>query len=163
MVVIAIKRKGLEMWYLILSAVFALWVLVDARGRMNNVLGWPIATFLLGPLMLPVYVAKRNLKGGEVREGGTAWNIMKNFALFWTVFMVVVGIQGIIGVSDIAQQSTTSAEQTGVAIGATLGLGMIFFLWLLVIIAALVLGLFLKKSTMVEKGPTGPLAKQTSS
>jgi len=45
-----------------------------------------------------------------------------------------------------------------VAIGATIGLGIIFLLWFIFLVVALVLGLFLKKSSIVEKGPTGPLA-----
>ncbi|MFC1561661.1 hypothetical protein ACFL4Q_01530 [candidate division KSB1 bacterium] len=146
------------MWYFVLYAIFAVWVFFDAKKRMNQVVGWPLATFLLGPLVLPVYIAKRNLKEGEVREGGTGWNVLKNFALFWTITMVVAGVVGIVGISEVAQQTTSEAEQAGVAIGATLGLGMIFILWFIVVVAALVLGMFLKKSSIVEKGPTGPLA-----
>jgi len=58
-----------------------------------------------------------------------------------------------------SQKAGSEAEQAGAAIGATLGLGMIFGLWFIVLVGALVLGLFLKKSGIVEKGPTGPLAK----
>jgi hypothetical protein len=76
--------------------------------------------------------------------------------------MVVAGIAGMVGVSDVAQKATSEAEQAGMAIGATIGLGMIFILWFIVLVAALVLGLFLKKSSIVEKGPTGPLAQVTS-
>jgi len=147
------------MWYFVLYAIFAIWVFADAKKRMNHVVGWPLATFLLGPIVLPFYFAKRNLKEGEVREGGTGWNVLKNFALFWTITMVVAGIAGMVSVSDVVQQAGSEAEQAGVAIGATLGLGMIFGLWFIVLVAALVLGLFLKKSSIVEKGPTGPLAK----
>ena len=145
------------MWYFVLYAIFAVWVFIDAKKRMNHVVGWPLTTILLGPIVLPVYFAKRNLKDGEVREGGTGWNVLKNFALFWTITMVVAGIAGMVGVSDVAQQATSGAEQAGVAIGATLGLGMIFVLWFIVLMAALVLGMFLKKSSIVEKGPTGAL------
>lgn len=150
------------MWYFVLYAIFAVWVLIDAKKRINHMVGWPLATFILGPLVLPVYLAKRNLKEGEVREGGTGWNVLKNFALFWTITMVVAGIAGMVGVSDVAQKTTSEAEQAGVAIGATIGLGMIFILWFIVLVAALVLGLFLKKSSIVEKGPTGSLAQATS-
>ena len=150
------------MWYFVLYAIFAVWVIIDAKKRMNHVVGWPLATVILGPLVLPVYFAKRHLKEGEIREGGTGWNVLKSFALFWTITMVVAGIAGMVGISDVAQKATTDAEQAGVAIGATIGLGMIFILWFIVLLAALVLGLFLKKSSIVEKGPTGPLAQATS-
>ena len=53
--------------------------------------------------------------------------------------------------------STDSAYQAGTAIGATLGIGMIFFLWLFVAGGALIFGLMLKKDA-IEAGPTGPLA-----
>jgi hypothetical protein len=59
------------MWYFVLYAIFAVWVFIDAKKRMNHMVGWPLATFILGPLVLPVYFAKRNLKESEVREGGT--------------------------------------------------------------------------------------------
>ncbi len=150
------------MWYFVLYAIFAVWVFIDAKKRMNHVIAWPLATFILGPLVLPVYFAKRNLKEGQVREGGTGWNVLKNFALIWTITMFVAGIAGMVSVSDVAQKATSEAEQAGVAIGATMGLGMIFILWFIVLVAALVLGLFLKKSSIVEKGPTGPLAQVTS-
>ena len=55
--------------------------------------------------------------------------------------------------------STDSASQAGTAIGATLGLGMIFFLWIFVSGAALIFGLMLKKDAK-EIGPTGPLANR---
>ena len=148
------------MWYFVLYAIFAVWVFTDAKKRMNHQVWWPLTTFLLGPLVLPVYFAKRNLKEGEVREGGTGWNVLKNFALFWTITMVVAGIAGMVSVSDVVQQAGSEAEQAGAAIGATLGLGMIFGLWFIVLVAALVLGLFLKKYSIVEKGPTGPLATE---
>lgn len=70
------------MWYFVLYLAFAVWVFADAKKRMNHPMGWPAATLVLGPVVLPVYFAKRNLKAGEVREGGTGWNVIKNFALF---------------------------------------------------------------------------------
>lgn len=150
------------MWYVVLYAIFAVWVFIDAKKRMNHVVAWPLATLIAGPILLPVYFAKRNLKAGEVREGGTGWNVLKNFALFWTITMVVAGIAAMVGASEVAQQATSEAEQAGAAIGATLGLGMIAVLWFVVLGGALLLGVFLKKSSVVEKGPTGPLASKSA-
>ena len=146
------------MWYFVLYALCAIWVLVDARSRRNNIIGWPLATFFLGPIFLPIYGARRHLKQGEIREGGTGWNIMKNFALLWTLTMFVAGIVGMVGAGEVVQQATSEAEQAGAAIGATLGVGMLIGLWFIGVLGALVLGLLLKKTTVVEKGPTGPLA-----
>ncbi len=140
------------MWYGILYGILAGWVFIDAKKRMNHVVGWPLMTFIVGPVGLPVYFAKRHLKEGEVREGGTSWNVLKNFALFWTITMVVGGIASVI--------DATQAEEVGVALGvaAVLGLGLIATVWFIVLVAAVALGTFLKKSSIVEKGPTGPLA-----
>ena len=109
-------------------------------------------------IVIPFYFAKRPLKAGEVREGGTAWNVTKSFAIFWTLFMFIAGVAGMISVSDIVNTASSGAEQAGAAIGTAMGMGMILGLWFIVIVGALVIGLFLKKSSIVEKGPTGSLA-----
>ena len=36
--------------------------------------GWPVSTAVLGPLALPIYFATRNLREGEIREGGAGWS-----------------------------------------------------------------------------------------
>ena len=146
------------MWYFILYGILAVWAFVDAGKRKNNRIVWPLATLGLGPVVLPVYFAKRNLKDGETREGGLGWNVLKNFALLWTLTIFVVGLAGMVGVSEIVGEAGSEAEQAGAAIGGAIGLGMIALLWFVVAVAALVLGMFLKKTGIVEKGPTGPLA-----
>jgi Kef-type K+ transport system membrane component KefB len=145
------------MWYIIVNVIFAIWVLVDGKKRKAKVIPWSIGTLLLGPIVLPVYVAKRPLKSDEVREGGTGWNVLRNFAIFWTIFMVVAAMWGMATVSEQAAMLQTDAEKAGTAIGTVLGLAMIAALWFFPMLGALVLGLFLKKSSIVEKGPTGPL------
>ncbi len=52
-------------------------------------------------------------------------------------------------------------ESAGVAIGAGLGIIFIAGLWFCGTVGALLIGMFLKKSTVVEKGPTGALAENT--
>lgn len=142
------------MWYFILYAVLAVWVFVDAKKRQNNTIGWSASTVFLGPVILPVYIARRNLVAGEVREGGTGWNVLKNFALFWTITMLIAGIMMLISGGQVVGESTDTATQAGAALGATLGLGFIFMLWITGAVSALVIGAFIKKSSVIEKGPT---------
>lgn len=147
------------MWYWILDIAIALWVFFDARSRkMDQSILWVIGTLLLMILVIPFYFAKRPLKDGEVREGGTAWNVIKTFAIFWTAFMFVAGVSGMMAVGDAVTETGSGAGQAGAAIGGAIGMGMIMGLWFIVIVGALVIGLFVKKSSIVEKGPTGALA-----
>jgi len=146
------------MWYFVLYVIIAAWVFRDARKRRLSPVPWTLATAILGPVVVPVYFAKRPLREGETREGGTAWNVLKNFALFWTLTMLVVGVAGMFAASAVVGSTTDEVEQAGAAIGASIGMGRIFVLWFFPMIVALVLGFFLKKSSVVEKGPTGALA-----
>jgi hypothetical protein len=150
------------MGYFSLYICVAIWIYMDSKKRLFKGIPYSIATVFLGPIVAPYYLAKRNLKKGEVREGGLAWNVLKNFALFWTVTMIIVAIAGMVGVSDSAKHASSQAAQAGTAIGAMLGMGMLFFLWFVPMISALVLGLFLKKATIVENGPTGELVSLTT-
>lgn len=147
------------MWYWVLNIAIALWVFLDARSRkMDQALLWGLGTALLMVFVIPFYLAKRSLKEGEVREGGTAWNVIKSFAMFWTLFMLVAGVSGMMAAGKVVNNANSGAEQAGAAIGTAIGMGMIGGLWFVILVAALVLGLFLKKSSIVEKGPTGGLA-----
>ena len=147
------------MWYWLLNVAIALWVFFDARSRkMDQPVLWAIGTAILMIVVIPFYFAKRPLKDGEVREGGTAWNVIKSFAIFWTLFMFIAGVAGMMAVSNVVNKASSGAEQAGAAIGTALGMGMIIGLWFVVIVGALVIGLFFKKSSIVEKGPTGALA-----
>lgn len=145
------------MLYFIVYGIIAIWVLFDAKKRKNNMFGWGIGTLFIGPILLPFYFAKRNLKKNEVREGGTGWNVLKNFALVWTITMFIFGITGFIGSSSVINQSATGAEQVGAVIGTGLGMGIIFLAWFVPMISALIIGMFLKKSSVVEEGPSGDL------
>jgi len=152
------------MWYWILNIVIALWVFFDARSRkMDQSVLWGIGTLLIMILVIPFYFAKRPLKDGEVREGGAAWNVIKSFALFWTLLMFVAGVSGMMAVGSVVNSAKSGAEQAGAAIGTAIGMGMIMGLWFVVLVGALVIGLFLKKSSIVEKGPTGALAQEAQS
>jgi membrane protease YdiL (CAAX protease family) len=150
-------------WYFVLYAIVAIWVFLDAKKRGNNAPAWAVASFLIGIIVAPYYLAKRYLLAGEVREGGVAWNVLRYFAIFWTLSMVLVTFAGVGAVASDVPTFGNEYEEAGYAIGATLGVGMLITLWFIVLVAALVLGMFLKKSSIVEKGPTGPLAAPSAS
>jgi hypothetical protein len=148
------------MWYWILNIIIALWVFFDAKGRkVEQPIYWAIGAFFFMILAIPFYFAKRPLKEGEVREGGTAWNVIKSFSIFWTLTMFVAGVAGMWSAGEVVNSASSGAEQAGAAIGTAIGISMVLGLWFAVLIGALVVGLFLKKSSIVEKGPTGRLAQ----
>ena len=142
------------MGFLILDLLLGLWVLLNARKRGANPYPWAIWTALLGPFILPFYLAKRPLRDGEVREGGAAWNITKSFALAWTLFMFVGTVIGLIASANLISSSSGGLETAGAVLGAGLGLGLIAFLWFVPFIMAILIGLLLRKSSIVERGPT---------
>lgn len=144
--------------YFIIYIAIAIWVFRDSKARRINGMPWAVCTAILGPTVVPVYLAKRPLKSGEIREGGIAWNILKNFALFWTLTILVVGLAGMVNASNAAKNAHSDAEKAGAGCGIVAGVGILIAMWFIPMICALVLGFFLKNSTVLEKGPTGPLA-----
>lgn len=149
------------MWFFLLWLGFAIWVFFDSKNRRTNKGAlWAVGALFAGVVVLPIYFAKRNLYAGEVREGGTGWNTVKVFALYWTITMFVAGIAGMGAASRVVSDASSSAEQAGAAIGSMLGLGLLIGLWFAVLVGTLVIGLFLKKSSVVENGPTGELVGQ---
>ena len=149
------------MGYLIAAALFlyAVWVFFDAYKRRGHTLreaaGWSAGTLVLWLFIVPAYFAKRNLRAGETREGGTGWNYLKTLAVLWTIVMLAVGAQYILAPRGVAPVAHTSAWRAGAAIGATA-------VWFFPVLGALFLGLVLKKTSIVEKGPTGPRALQVT-
>jgi len=150
------------MWYPVLYFIFAIWVFFDSKKRKGTPWISAIVVLLFGPLMLPYYFATRNLKEGEVREGGMGWNWMKNLIIFWTITCIIWGIAAMSEVSKTMEATQKVTDQLGTAIGAGIGLGLIFVIWFVITLVALVIGLLLKKSSIVEKGPTGALAVEAS-
>lgn len=147
------------MWYLLVCIPVAIWVYIDSRRRLFEPgKWWALASALLGPITAPVYIAIRPLRKGERREGGLPWNILKNFALFWTLTLFVAAIAGLVNASQVIDETTNEYEQAGAVVGTGLGLAAIFAIWFFPMVGAIMLGVFLKKSTEVEEGPTGPLA-----
>jgi preprotein translocase subunit SecG len=149
-------------WYFILFGLLALWVGFDASRRnlgAAKAILWVIGTFLLGVIVMPIYIAKRPLKANEVREGGLAWNLLKNFALTWTVLMVAISISAI-GAAAGGTNVNSDAEAAGAAIGMSIVVVILAVVWFFPMVGAIVLGFFLKNSAIVERGPTGSLAQE---
>jgi hypothetical protein len=149
------------MWYFLIYFPLAVWMFIDSkRRRYDKGLWWALGTAFIGPLTAPAYFAYRPLRKGESREGGRAWVILKNFALFWTVTMAGCTLAGMANVADTTNRMTNEYERAGAAIGSALGLGLLFIVWLLPMIGAVMVGVFLKKANAVENGPTGALATE---
>ena len=143
------------LWYFILYALVAIWVFLDAKKRGNNAQLWGIATVVFGLIVTPFYLAKRYLLAGEVREGGVAWNVLRYFALLWTLTMTVY----IIGaMSSGMPVSDNRFAMAGAVIGTALSVGVLLAIWFMVLVGALALGIFFKQPNVVENGPTGPMA-----
>lgn len=152
------------MSYFILYGVLALWVLFDSLIRRigPSAVLWVIGTAVLGPIILPVYLASRPLKQGEIREGGKAWNVLKNFAILWTIVMAIASIAALTNMAKFATGLTSDAEQAGAGVGMLVGMGLLGAVWFFPTMGAALLGFLLKKNTIIETGPTGPLVGQSS-
>jgi hypothetical protein len=139
--------------YLVVGGLFASWILVDATTRRlrGAAVLWTVGTLLLGPFAFPFYLAERPLAEGETREGGTAWNVLRNFAMLWTMMMAVGSFTYLVELTDMSSKVVTEAERAG------FGMGTLASLWVLPTAGAACLGVLLKKDSIVETGPTGPL------
>lgn len=147
------------MWYWVLSVMLAGAVLVDARQRkVDRPEWWAAAALLFAWAIAPYYFSTRPLKTQETRTGGLGWNFCKAFAVVWTAFMAGAIVAAKAGTSAIVTQAGSSAEQTGTAFVSGVGMSMILGLWFFVLVGVIGIGAYLKKATVVEMGPTGPLA-----
>lgn len=144
-------------WWLVVPSVAAIWVLLDGRERKANAFLWALGTFLFLAIILPLYIAYRPLKSGERRDGGRAWNVLRNIAISWTIVMAAFAVMGIVEASGAGDEFQTEAEQIGFGIGMMVAMFIIGAAWFFPMVGAVVLGFFLRTAS-VELGPTGPLA-----
>ncbi len=129
---------------IIIYVVAANYVFSDARSRKNHSIGWPLLTVVLTPfLSFPLYFAYRNLKAGEVRAGGTVWNIIRNYTLSWTLFVIYFMCIVLIAFSSLDEGGPFILASTGI-----IWLGVTFFMLLFCLI--------MKQSNVIERGPSGP-------
>lgn len=117
---------------------------------------WAAACFVLMILVVPFYFARRLLKAGEVREGGTVWNFCKSFSILWTVLMFAVGVGGKIATSNAVQKANLDPSGSGMAFVTGFGFIMIVGVWFFVLAGVLAMG-FNSRNHIIETGPTGPL------
>jgi hypothetical protein len=155
--VVLTKANLIAMWYWILNLVVAFWIFSDARKRKMELPGlWATGCFVLMLLVVPFYLAKRPLKAGEVREGGTVWSFCKSFSILWTALMFVVGVGGKIATSNAVQKANLDPSGSGMAFVTGFGFIMIVGVWFLVLASVLAMG-FYNRNSITEEGPTGPL------
>jgi hypothetical protein len=143
------------MGYWIVAGLVALWVFWDARQRRPgaSAFAWAIGTLLVPFIALPLHLALRPLKAGETRRGGRPWNLLKTFALTWTILMLAVGVSTAMELRAGVSEQVTEADKSIYAFASLLGLGLLALYWFLPTVGALVLGILLKNSA-VERGPT---------
>jgi hypothetical protein len=140
---------------LIISLVLAVWVVWDASRRQTQTAPflWGLGVLLFWILFFPLYLAKRPLKTGEVRSGGRGWNFMKNLAIVVTAYAPIVMV---LGLAEVAAQATSVEEAVALVVILVLLMGLV---WLIFAGGVLLIGLILKKSSVIERGPTGTLAQ----
>jgi heme/copper-type cytochrome/quinol oxidase subunit 2 len=147
------------MYYWILSAILAFWVAADAYTRSNNVALWGIGAFIAGPIVIPIYCAKRHLNDGEQRKGGTGWIFAKVFVIIWTVTSIVVTVAGVISTNQSIAATTSEVEKAGMQAGAAFGMIINIAVWIIPVFIVALIGIILRRSDAVETGPTGKLAQ----
>lgn len=138
-------------WFLLLMALV---VWLDARSRnCRSPVLWALGTFLLSIVIAPLYLAKRPLKQGEVREGGLVWNTCRSFALIWTLLVTETLLCGGIDYTKLG-----AGDYGGLSKGVFfLGMGGI---WFGVVVVALVVGMVGKNNAIIERG--SPISRHTT-
>lgn len=142
-------------WYLIVFGIIAVWVVVDSLRRgaePQRVVLYGAGTLVLGPVVAPYYFASRPLTSGEVRQSNFAWNALKYFAVFWTVFMLAIAIPAIFRAGNAVPAPDADVAATGV----TLVFVTMIVIWLMPFVGSLALGQALRDTSAAERGPTGP-------
>lgn len=140
--------------HFLISGGFAIWVTMDSKKRGKLEWSHAILSFiLLWWACLPFYLAGRKLLAGETREGGYGWNVCKYFILFWSLLLGYCFLGGMVNLSDhLSQKEMNDTQTAGAAIAIGLGSGMFFCLWIGVAIPVGIIGLLLKKNSVIETG-----------
>jgi hypothetical protein len=155
MLCITVVRGEGIVWYLILNSAVAIWVFFDARKRHMDLPGiWAVLAFIAMVMALPFYLAKRTLKNGEIRKGGSMWSFSKSFAIIWTAFMLVAGVSARLATRAAVAKAGVTAGHAGEAMLTGFSFSLIAGLWFLILVADLGIGLYFRKPGSVEIGST---------
>lgn len=123
----------------------AVWIYADAKARRaDKPLFAALAVLLLGPLWLAFYLTDRPLRADEQRTGGFSWNLIRNLTIAWSAAMMPwLGVAAF----SIARGEPTAALRrlTFTAAG-----------WLAPVVAALIVGYFVRNANAVERGGPAP-------
>lgn len=155
------------MWYVIFCGMMAGWVYIDSGARMQRKPVTIVLSFLFAPLYGPYYLATRNLKKGEVRKRGGAWNYMIYFLAVWSLLCSAAVIGELImpfftewGVSSKPEGWLDLRVLTREfsIIFTIVELGTFLVIWIAVCFIAILVGWIFSKPSSKEEGPTGPLS-----
>ena len=76
--------------------------------------------------------------------------------------MAIASVAGVMAMAKSEIGLTSDASRAEAGFGMVLGIGLLGAVWFFPTAGAALLGLLLKKNTVVETGPTGPLVGQDS-
>lgn len=150
----------METW-LFLAFCFFIFTVIDSKKRGG--INWPFvignSVPVIGVFVIPFYLAQRKLIDSEVRHGGTGWNVCRYFAIIWTIAMLVATSVGMANAGEHMDRIDSDAGRAGAAIGAGIGMGMMFCVWLCGAGGAMLVGLMLKNNAVVEQAAPSALAR----
>lgn len=127
----------------VISFILAVWVLVDGLRRGSWPLIWVLGTFVLGPIILPMYRARRPLLAGEARSGGPDWIVARNFSWVWSIYILVATFWVIWFFASDSQAADTDTQQA-VWVNRILVLCFLGLCWVVPAIGGLFLSLVLR-------------------
>ena len=154
----------MESW-IFLAFCFFIYTIIDSnkRGGINWLFVIGNAVPVIGVFVIPFYLAQRPLIDSEVRHGGTGWNVCRYFAIIWTIAMAVGTMAGMANASEHMDRIDSDAGRAGAAIGAGIGMGMMFCVWICGAGGAMLVGLMLKNSAIVEQATPSALSRAGTS
>ncbi|MDD3000157.1 MAG: hypothetical protein PHF29_00195 [Candidatus Riflebacteria bacterium] len=111
------------MWPRWVRLISTLWVAFDSKKRKSVDYLWVLIILLLGPLLLPVYIATRPLLKNEKRPDCLIWNIIvavENIAL-WLVGLATAAVF-VENVTMPKSKDVAEVKRAEIKVGSFLGL-----------------------------------------
>ncbi|MGM0599178.1 MAG: hypothetical protein ACQETH_05090 [Candidatus Rifleibacteriota bacterium] len=120
------------MWPRWLRALATLWVAFDSKKRKSINWFWVLVLFLLGPLLLPVYMTFRPLLPEENRNPGIIWNLIINYEkLLVSVAGIAAAAVFVENLSLPHDKDLAEVRRAEIKAGTILGALFVFGLFLL--------------------------------